>query len=460
MRWRERHEVQLVLVLLAAGAPALCVALALLLLEDHSAKVRWNLGALVVLAWGLGAYVLHARVTRSLHMISALLAALREEDFSLRARVDPTAGDEPLSVVLGEINGLADTLREQRLGAFEADALLHKVMEEIDVAVLAFDRQGIVRLANAAATRLVDARGELLGRDAASLGLAACLEGEAPRTLVTVFPAGAGPWELRRSEFRQRGVPHTLVVLSDLRRALREEERQAWQRLVRVLGHEINNSLAPIQSIAELLRQQLDLPPSERADDLEDDLAGGLDVITRRAAGLSRFLAAYARLARLPPPRLGPVDVGAWVNRVVALERRVPVTVEPGPAVVLLADGDQLDQLLINLVRNAADAVADTSGGEVTVRWRLDGAAFELAVVDDGPGLSETSNLFVPFFTTKPQGTGIGLVLARQIAERHNGALTLRARSDGQRGCEARVSLTRARLETDGPPHRDVADDQ
>ena len=261
---------------------------------------------------------------------------------------------------------------------------------------------------------------------------------------MTVFPGGAGPWELRRSEFRQRGVPHTLVVLTDLRRALREEERQAWQRLVRVLGHEINNSLAPIQSIAELLRQQLDLPPSERADDHEEDLAGGLEVITRRAAGLTRFLAAYARLARLPPPRLGPVDVDAWVTRVVALERRVPITVEPGPAVVLHADGDQLDQLLINLVRNAADAVIDAGEGGATVRWRLDGAAFELAVIDDGPGLSETGNLFVPFFTTKPEGTGIGLVLARQIAERHDGALSLQSRSDGRRGCEARVSLTRA----------------
>ncbi|MCB9701097.1 MAG: PAS domain-containing sensor histidine kinase [Myxococcales bacterium] len=444
MRWRDRHEVRVVLLALAAGAPALIIALALLLLDDHSAKARWTLGAIAVVAWLGGAAALHARLTRSLHTVSALLAALREEDFSLRARV-PEGDDDALAGVLREINGLADTLREQRLGAFEADALLRKVMEEIDVAVLAFDAQGILRLANHAATRLLGGASGLLGRDAASLGLAPCLEGDAPRTLLTVFPGGPGPWELRRGHFRQRGLPHTLVVLTDLRRALREEERQAWQRLVRVLGHEINNSLAPIQSIAEHLRELVGRPPAERAPDLDEDLVDGLEVITRRSAGLSRFLAAYARLARLPPPRFGPVDVSAWSARVAALERRVPVTVIPGPALTLQGDGDQLDQLLINLVRNAADAALLAGEGGVVITWRARAAALELTVIDEGPGLADTANLFVPFFTTKAEGTGIGLVLARQIAEAHGGALELVNRGDGERGCEARVRLGAAR---------------
>lgn len=444
MKWRERHETRVVLLALAAGAPAVIALLALLYAGEHSAKVRWTLGSLALIAWIGGAIALHARVTRSLHMVSALLAALREEDFSLRGRVDSDADADALTGVLREINGMADTLREQRLGAREADALLRTVMEEIDVAVLAFDAAGTVRLANRTAERLISGAGGLLGREASALGLADCLEGHAPRTLLTVFPGGSGPWELRRSQFRQRGLPHTLVVLTDLRRALREEERLAWQRLVRVLGHEINNSLAPIQSIADNLREQLTRPSAERPDDLEQDLAGGLEVITRRAAGLNRFLAAYARLARLPAPTPAPVAVAAWVGRVAALERRVPVVIAGGPDAVLQADGDQLDQLLINLLHNAAEATLDAGEGRVSVTWRVRAGTLELGVIDDGPGLAETANLFVPFFTTKPGGSGIGLVLARQIAEAHGGTLSLSNRSDGRRGCEAWVRLAAA----------------
>ncbi len=462
-RWRS-HELRVLLLALAAGAPALALALVLLVVDEHSAKVRWTFATVSLGAWFGCALLLRARVVHSLQVISALLAALREEDFSIRGR---TAGrgrdDDALADVMREINGLADTLREQRLGALEAGALLRTVMEEIDVAVLALDASGKLCLANRAAERLLGnaaerllgnaaerplasgPSGTVLGRDAAALGLAGCLEGEPSRTLIAEFPGGSGPWELHRSQFRQRGLPHTLLVLTDLRRALREEERLAWQRLVRVLGHEINNSLAPIQSIAENLRQQLAQPPAERAPDLEEDLAGGLDVINRRSAGLARFLAAYARLARLPPPRLGEVDITTAVARVVALERRLPVTVRPGAPALVLADGDQLDQLLINLVRNAVDAALATGEpGSVTVSWTAEIGALDLAIVDDGPGLAETANLFVPFFTTKPDGSGIGLVLSRQIAEAHGGLLTLTNRSDGRRGCEARVRLRTA----------------
>jgi nitrogen fixation/metabolism regulation signal transduction histidine kinase len=227
------------------------------------------------------------------------------------------------------------------------------------------------------------------------------------------------------------------VVLADVRRALREEERQAWQRLVRVLGHEINNSLAPIQSIASSLRRELSR--GERAADLDEDLRRGLDVIERRAEALGRFLGAYARLTRLPPPSPAPLAVGAWVARVVALEKRLPIAVDGGAELTLLADGDQLDQLLINLVKNAVDAALET-GGAVAIDWGAQAGRLELRVRDDGPGLAATANLFVPFFTTKPEGLGIGLVLSRQIAEAHGGALHLYNRQDA-RGCEALLSL-------------------
>jgi two-component system, NtrC family, nitrogen regulation sensor histidine kinase NtrY len=420
---------------LLSGLPALAVALVLLWRSGAGDPAKWTLSALMILAWaGLSAEV-RARVVRPLHTLANVLEALRAGDTSMRAR-GARRGD-PLGEVLLEANALGDAMRDQALGALEATALLRAVMEQIDVAIFAFDGGGALRLVNPAGERLLGCPAErLVGRRAEALGIDAWLSSPAPCRLDAV-PGGGGPFELRRTTFRQGGLPHHLVALTDLRRALREEERQAWQRLIRVMSHEINNSLAPIQSLAESQRSLLarDVRPA----DWEDDLRDGLDVIARRAGSLGRFMTAYARLARLPPPVMAPVDVGAWVARVAALETRASVSVEEGPAIDVLGDEDQLDQLLINLVRNAADAALE-GGGHVRVRWRAAAAGVEIAVEDDGPGLPESNNLFVPFFTTKPRGSGIGLLLSRQIAEAHGGRLQLEDRREG-RGCVATLTL-------------------
>jgi nitrogen fixation/metabolism regulation signal transduction histidine kinase len=401
----------------------------------YSGKVAWTVTLLVAVFWLGVAFALRERVVRPLQTLSNMLAALREDDFSIRARGART--DDALGLALFEVNSLGQTLREQRLGALEATALLARVMEEIDVAVFAFDETRSLQLVNRAGERLLAEPAErLVGRSADAVGLSECLDGEAPRVLDTTFPGGAGRWQLRRGTFRQGGRPHQLLVLADLSRALREEEREATRRLVRVLGHEINNSLAPIKSVAESLRDLLAKHPVSNGD---GDLGRGLELIAGRAESLSRFMASYARLARLPPPKLGPVDVGTWVRRVRALERRLPVRVEPGPDLEIQADGDQLDQLLINLVDNAVDATLET-GGTVTVGWEKIRRFVEVWVRDEGPGLADTGNLFVPFFTTKPEGSGIGLALSRQIAEAHGGTLALGNRPEGK-GAEARLRL-------------------
>jgi len=376
-------------------------------------------------------------VVRPLQTLSNMLAALREQDYSLRARRHNA--EDALGLVMLELNILTDELKERRLGALEATALLQRVMAEIDVAVFAFDQDQALRLVNASGERLLAQPSErLLGRRAEELGLGACLQGDAPRVIELGFPAARGRWEVRRGAFRQGGRPHQFVVLADVSRALREEERQAWQRLIRVFGHEINNSLTPIKSVAQRLQELVSRNGASEVP--REDLERGLDLIAKRSESLTRFLASYARLARLPTPKLGQVDVAAWVARVARLEPRLPVEVGGGPTVTLRADGDQLDQLLINLVTNAVDA-ALTTGGGVRVRWAPAGNTLDVIVEDDGPGLPETSNLFVPFFTTKPTGSGIGLVLSRQIAEAHSGRLTLANRSDGHPGCVARLQL-------------------
>jgi two-component system nitrogen regulation sensor histidine kinase NtrY len=430
------YERRILLLALCAGLASTVVALILLWSGGYSSKLQWTLTVLMILTWLSFAFTAQSRVVFPLRTLSNLLAALREGDFSIRAR-GANEGDA-LGEVLREVNALGETLRQQRLGALEATALLRKVMEEVDVAVFAIDGNGALRLVNRAGERILNQPEErLLGGNAAELGLAEYLTGDTPRIEQIAFPGKSGRWEIHRGNFREAGLAHQLLVITDLSRALRDEERQAWQRLIRVLGHELNNSLAPIKSVAENLGSML--ARKDRDPDWADDMRSGLNIIAARTDGLARFMSAYARLAKLPPPTFQGVDVGVWIRRVTGLESRLQVKLQPGPEVRIQADPDQLDQLLINLLRNAVDASLETGGG-VQVGWNREDGYIDVWVQDDGPGIPNPTNLFVPFFTTKPGGSGIGLVLSRQIAEAHGGTLTLENR-EIERGCEARLRL-------------------
>jgi len=433
---RLAHEWRLAAIAVAAGVPALVIALVLLLQTALDAELRWLLGAAATASLAIGALLIRSRAAFPLQTLANLLGSLREGDFSLRLRGGRRGG--ALGELILEANALAATLREERLGAREATAILRTVMAEIDVAIFAFDGGGRLRLVNRAGERLLGTPAErLLGDSAEELGLADFLRGAQVRTFERAFPGAAGRWEARRSGFRQGGLPHQMLVLSDLSRALREEERKAWQRLIRVLGHELNNSLAPITSIADSLRRRLEAGSLD--GESMGDLKRGLGIVGERAEGLAHFLASYSQLAKLPEPRPEPLVVGEWVRGAAGLDNRLAVAVRAGPEVTLHADRAQLQQLLINLVRNAVDAALATHGG-VEVGWRLDRQALEVWVADEGPGLANPANLFVPFFTTKPGGSGIGLALSRQIAEAHGGSLELINRSD-RRGCRAVLRL-------------------
>jgi len=433
---RLSHENRILLLTLASGTGALILAMIFLWTGNFESDSRWSLTFLVVVVWLGFAFAARGAVVRPLQTLSNMQSALREGDFSFRVR-GAKSGDA-LGELMLEVNTLSQLLREQRLGAMEASALLTTVMTEIDVAVFAFDGQQRVRLANRAGERMMAQNAErLLGKTAEELGMQECLEGESARTIEKSFPGQSGRWGFRRSVFRQGGKPHYLLVLADLSRALREEERQAWQRLVRVLGHELNNSLAPICSIAASLEDMM--RREARASDWEDDMRRGLRVIAERSDALSRFMRDYSRLARLPRPQLRSVDLSTLVRTAAGLETRAIVEIQPGPDLTLNVDPDQLQQMLINLIRNAVDASLDT-GATVKVGWSRNGHWVNLFVQDEGPGIANSANLFVPFFTTKPGGSGIGLVLSRQIAEAHGGTLSLRNRAQ-EKGCEALIQL-------------------
>jgi nitrogen fixation/metabolism regulation signal transduction histidine kinase len=421
MEPRERisHERYAQLLALAAGFPAIVFAVYVLWTGDYPPKVLWTLGLVLGGSWLGFAAAVRERVASPLRTIANLLEAMREGDYSIRARGG--TGDDALSDVMQQVNAMGSTLRAQRLGAMEATTLLRKVMEEIDVAIFAFDEARKLKLLNRAAERLLALPAErAIDLPAAELELHTFLDGEESSTVQRAFPGGFGRWGIARTSFREDGLPHQLLVITDLTRPLREEELQAWQRIVRVLGHELNNSLTPIKSIAGSLETILKKDPLP--EDWHEDILG-----------------AYAKLARLPRPTLAPVRVADWLQRGARLETRVPIVIEAGPELTVQADRDQLEQVLINLLRNAADA-NDTDGGRIVIRWRFERWQLIVEILDDGPGLAATANLFVPFFTTKPGGSGIGLVLCRQIVEAHGGTLSLTNRLDA-RGCVARLQL-------------------
>jgi nitrogen fixation/metabolism regulation signal transduction histidine kinase len=433
-RWT--YDARILASAFAVALPGCTLLATVLVWRDLPDGLLTALGVLAVLLTLWLAVRLRNRVIYPLYTLSNLLEALREGDFSLRG--SHARRDDPIGEVIWEVNTLSQTLRDQRHKVEETGALLTKVIAAIDIAIFTFDSGRRLRLVNRAGERLL-ARpaANILGRTADELGIADCLALGDAQIRKRAFPGGSGRFEVRRATFREGGVPHELLLVADLSRALREEERFAWQRLLRVLGHELNNSLTPIRSmtgtLSKLLAQQ---PPPP---DWRDDVSGGLAVIGDRAEALTRFMAGYTALARLPPPNKREIEIGELVRRVARLEQRVEVAVADAPPMQIQADPDQIEQALINLIKNATDAALPLDGG-VRARWRRDRSAVHIEIEDDGPGLGTTENLFIPFYTTKPGGSGIGLVIARQIAEAHGGSLTLESRANA-RGCVADFSV-------------------
>jgi nitrogen fixation/metabolism regulation signal transduction histidine kinase len=380
-------------------------------------------------------------MVRPLQTLSNVVASLREGDYSFRAR--GAGSQDALGELAAEINALADLLQKQRVRSLEATALLARILEVMHTPLFAFDRHDRLQLAsNSGAQLLGRPLARCYNQTARELGLQELLA--APDQTTHSFGAKPTRWLLRKAAFRQDGAPHTLLLLADVSLPLQEEEQMAWKRLIRVLGHELSNSLAPIKSIAGSLLERVGSLPGDEAT--LRDFRRGLGVVESRADALHRFVQSYRQLAQLPPPQLRPVPLAALLERVVHLEQRLVVQLEPGAPVVLNADPDQLEQMFINLLANAVDASLANGAQWARVSWRVAGAAALVSIEDRGLGIANAENLFVPFYTTKPAGSGVGLALAQQIARAHGGEIRLLNREDGP-GARATVRLPAAQSE-------------
>ena len=399
----------------------------------------WRVMIIVVLfllSIGSTAFV-SSRSTYRLRTLSNLLAALREGDYSFRAR--RRSRTDPFDEVITELNLLANTLRRQRVDDLEATGLVREVMAEIDVAVFAFDSSHLLRQVNHAGEELLGRDLVALGASASELGLEACLSGAPARTVQIEIDGSNSRWEMRRGAFRQHGRPNQILVLSDVSRALHAEELAAWKRMIRVIGHELNNSLAPITSLTGSMERLVRRDPLP--DDWQSDVVRGFEVIASRVEALNRFMTDCSRLAKIPDPTLAPLDIGECIRRVAELEQRHPIDIIDGPVSMVSADQDQIEQVLINLVRNAVEASHD-SAGPVEIEWAKRDRWLEITIRDEGSGIADPENLFIPFYTTKATGSGIGLFLCRHVAEAHGGSVRVKNRDD-RSGCAAVLRLPR-----------------
>jgi nitrogen fixation/metabolism regulation signal transduction histidine kinase len=416
--------------------PALVLAALVLYRSKIGLSPALLLAVFLLLYLLLAAAALIEGLIRPLQTLSNVVSSLREGDYSFRAR--GASAPDAVGELAAEVNALADLLQKQRVRSLEATALLARILEVMHAPLFAFDRDDTLQLVNNAGLRLLGLpNARCFGRSAGELGLEVLLRAsdQTIHSFRVDQKSAAGParWLLRKASFRQEGAPHMLLLLADVSLPLQEEEQIAWKRLIRVLGHELSNSLAPIKSISESLLDRVD---SLHGDETTlRDFRRGLGVVESRAEALHRFVQSYRQLAQLPPPRLRPVEFGPLLERVVLLEQRMPVQLNPGPAAVLNADPDQLEQMLINLLANAVDASLARDARPARASWKLSGSSLLVTIEDSGLGIANTENLFVPFYTTKPSGSGVGLALAQQIARAHGGEIQLVNREDGEGAC-------------------------
>ena len=413
--------------------PGLVFDIVLAVQGSISVTLAVLLAAGLLIYFALVASSLVEGIVRPLQTLSNVLASLREGDTSFRARGAKT--NDAFGELAAEVNALADLLQKQRVHSLESAALVARMFEVIHTPLFAFDRESVLQLVNNTGLKLLGTSyARCIGRSARDLGLEELLR--AQDHTICAFKSSTARWLLRKAAFRQEGAPHTLLLLADVSLPLREEEQAAWKRLIRVLGHELSNSLAPIKSIAgSLLDRVSTLPEGEQRD-----FRRGLGVVEARADALHRFVQSYRRLAQLPPPRLRPVPLAPLLERVVLLEQRLPIEMDAGPPINLTADPDQLEQMLINLLANAADASLANGAKPARLTWRTAGPNVEIVIEDSGMGIANPENLFVPFYTTKSAGSGIGLPLAQQIARAHGGEISLENRQDAD-GARATVRI-------------------
>lgn len=423
-------------LVLAASLPSYVVAIVLLWQIDYSAYAKFFFTTLLSLSVFGIALLVRQQLKYQFQTLSNLVEAIRGGDFTLRGKARNE--DDALAELTGQINLLSSSLSEQRIASEEAYRLLDKAIAHINVAIFAFDINEKITLVNPAAGRLFACDFNMLfGQKADELGLAEFLVGEQSQLKEHIFPGGSGRWQIRLDSYRDKGIQSKLLFITDLKAVLREEELKAWKNLIKVISHEVNNSLYPISSISQTLSHLANNVSDEF--EAKQDVVDGLKVIGERANNLTGFIKRYAQVAKLPEPHKQLFTIAQLSAHIVLLKthaNEITLNDECDLAMEVFADLSMFEQVMINLLKNALEA-----GSPVVFSWGENEHAKWFHISDNGSGIKNPANLFVPFYSTKPSGSGIGLVLCQQIIDKHNGTISIQNKEEG--GCVVKITIPR-----------------
>lgn len=427
-------ELRLFLLVLSNAIPVTLLLVWLSVESPLPRAAKWAI-AVVVLAWILVvAATVRRELLRHIRTLSNIVESTRAQDYSMKATRARDPGE--LAELYQQINGLTDSLRIGRQSEQELLSILEKVVSQINVAIIVFDAHDQIRLVNQLAGALLKSSPDkLIGVRCADTVLAQLPFSDEPKLIDFRFPGAEGRWQIRQHYYRHQGQASRIVFIADLKQVLSDEEIAAWQRLIRVISHEVNNSLTPITSLCQTLTGIL----AKSGNEADADVRLGLSVIAERAKGLQDFISVYARLARLPEPNRVLFPAAVLAGKLQRIFAGQALEIVPFPDVAVFGDPVHLEQALINLIKNGLEA-NPAGASAVLLSCRLRDGQCEFQIADHGAGIGNPDNLFVPFYTTKTEGAGIGLILCRQIAAKHHGHVSLENRTDGP-GAVARLIL-------------------
>ncbi|MEW6999174.1 PAS domain-containing sensor histidine kinase [Colwelliaceae bacterium BS250] len=367
--------------------------------------------------------------------LSNLIESLIDGDYTLRGRLQTNQAFQEL---LNLVNNLADTLAKHKIEAKQSRLLLERIMEQMDAMVLATDEKGFVVMANASANKLIMGDVDnITDIELATLPIGAEIV-KSPAGIIDFDQSQlSGEHFLFKESFLSEGQTHQLYLLTNAERLLMEKERKAWQSLLRVLSHEMNNSLTPIATISQSMQDKL----QKNSEQLNSaSLLAGISIINERADSLSTFIASYSQLSHLPLPNKSSFAFNTMIDNLAPLFPEGKIISDESCDIVVNADKSQFEQVLINLFKNGFEAMTAVDDKIINVKCYQQGKWQHLAIIDHGTGIANADNLFVPFYTTKNQGSGIGLALCKQILFNHNGLIKLKNTSLHS-GVEALLSL-------------------